>query len=222
MAAPRLCGPKLMQIFPAGSKGILILLCIFLLKSQDPATEVKTLMKWQIYLHLSLMKLGRCSPFTQSTLSSAEVLVQSCPASWDIFRIHLHVASSAGLLGPLPYLDIDACWALKQEPTLPRAFVSPPFYLLLSELSAYFFGTGLPSCCQPVLPALVHNWLGLLSCSSMSMLKKQTKKSVCPHRKPVCNLSWGKTHIPLMGSSQTDRWTCLRAIMVARMYTQAK
>lgn len=50
--------------------------------------EIKTLMKWQIYLHLNLMKFGKNSPFMQNTLSSAEVLLQSSPASWDVFRIH--------------------------------------------------------------------------------------------------------------------------------------
>lgn len=53
MEAPRLCGQKLMQIFPAGSKDISSC-CAFIcvLKSQDPAKERKTLMKRQIYLHL--------------------------------------------------------------------------------------------------------------------------------------------------------------------------
>lgn len=111
------------------------------------------------------------------------------------------MASSAGCVGPLPHLGTDAFWALKQEPTLPHAFVSPPLLTVVWII----FGTGLLSCCEPVLPAPVHNWLGLMSCSSMSLLREQRKQSGSPHPKPVCNISWSRTHIPLMRSvKQTD------------------
>ena len=178
-------------------------------------------MKWQICLHLNLIKFGKSSPFMQSTLSSAEMLVQSSPASWDIFRIHPmspQVQDSWVLLLTwvlMPY----GLWSKNLHCPM-HLFLHP--YLLLSELSTYFFGTGLLSCCEPVLPAPVHNWLGLTSCSSMSLLKEQRKQSGSPHHKPVCNFLWGRTHIPLMRSGQTDRRTCLRAIMVTRMYTQVK
>lgn len=204
MEAPRLCGQKLMQIFPAGSKDISSC-CAFicLLKSQDPAKERKTLMKWQIYLHLHLMKFGKSSPFLQSTLSSAEMLVQSSPPSWDIFRIHptLPQVQDSWVLFltwvPMPY----GLWS-KNLHCLMHLFLHP--YLLLSELSTCFFGTGLLSYSEPVLPAPVRNWLGLMSCSSTSMLKEQSKQPGFPHHKPVCNFLWGRTHTPLTRSSQTD------------------
>lgn len=224
MEAPRLCGQKLMQIFPAGSKDISSC-CAFicLLKSQDPAKERKTLMKRQIYLHLHLMKFGKSPPFMQSTLSSAEMLVQSSPPSWDVFRIHptLPQVQDSWVLFltwvPMPY----GLWS-KNLHCLMHLFLHP--YLLLSELSTYFFGTGLLSYCEPVLPAPVHNWLGLMSCSSTSLLKEQSKQPGFPppHHKPVCNFLWGRTHTPLTRSSQTNRWTCLRAVMVTRTYTQVK
>lgn len=119
--------------FPNGLKVHFTLLCVCLLKAQDPATEVKTPMKWQIYLHVNLLKFGKSSVFMQSVhLScwSSHPLLPVTPSGSIPHHLKHRTPGSPSFLGT------DSLRALKQEPTLPHTFMYPP-YLLLSELSIY-------------------------------------------------------------------------------------
>lgn len=214
-AAPRHCGQKFSQQAQRAFHLAVHLLALI----TRPCNRKKNSDEMQIYLHLNPMKFGKSSPFMQSTLSSAEMLVQSSPASWDIFKTHptLPQVQDSGVLFLTWALMPCGLWSKNLHCPMHLFLHS---YFLLSELPTYFFGTGSLSCGEPVLPTPVHNWLGLMSCLSLSLLEEQRKQSGSPHCKPVCNFLWGRTHIPLMRSSQTDRQTCLKSIMVTRMYTQ--
>lgn len=145
-------------------------------------------MKWQICLHLNLMKFGKSSLLMQSNPSSVELMVQPSPSYWDVSRLH----PMSPQVRDSWILFLPWCWFLTCSEAIIyiAPFVSPP-YLLLPELSICWFGTGFLSCCSA---CTTHNWLGLMGFSSISLLKAQSEWCGSPHRKPVCNLLLGRTH----------------------------